>query len=251
MSSVARNSLGRPVMAAGDAVPPEATEQPDESNYTEFIDLVRKVEEGDERGMEQLYQMLSSGIRFFLLRRLKHSDVEDKVHEVFVDVVSAIRRQGVRDPARLMGFVRTVIQRKLAKQIDHLVRTRGEQADYQGIERVPDGRKTPEQMAAAKQLAELVSATLNALNPRDREILVRFYLWEQTGEEICREMSFSPTQFRVFKSRAKARFGELGRKTVGTDRSPVLVRSVARSARHREILRSYAQFRAEPAKLIS
>jgi hypothetical protein len=37
---------------------------------------------------------------------------------------------------------------------------------------------------------------------------------EQTQQEICDEMSLSETQFRLLKSRAKARFGELGRKTL-------------------------------------
>jgi RNA polymerase sigma-70 factor (ECF subfamily) len=225
MSSGARHGL-----------PGSATALAAEPTYAELRDLVRKVEEGDDGGMEQLYQVLSKGIRFFLLRRLPHSDVEDKVHEVFVDVVSAIRRQEIRDPARLMGFVRTVIHRKVAKQIGNLVRDREEQASYNAIEHVPDGRKTPEQMAAATELTHLVSATLSALNPRDRELLVRYYLWEQTGEQICKEMSLSATQFRVFKSRAKLRFGDLGRKTVGARRhalvAPRVIAGLAkRSAR--------------------
>jgi len=199
--------------------------------------------------MEHLYQLLSTGIRFFLMRRLKHCDVEDKVHEVFVDVVSAIRRRELRDPSRLMGFVRTVIQRKLVKQIEHLVRSRGEQADYADIQHVPDGRKTPEQIAASNELDGLVSATLNELNPRDRELLIRFYLWEQPGAQICREMSLSATQFRVFKSRAKARFGDLGRKTVGAPRPARAQPSVhAHTPRRRVVLRGSAHFSAELAK---
>jgi RNA polymerase sigma-70 factor (ECF subfamily) len=205
------------------------------SSYAEFVDLVQRIEQGDESGMEHLYQLLSSGIRFFLMRRLQHPDVEDEVHEVFVDVVSAIQRLEIRDPSRLMGFVRTVIQRKLAKQIDHLVRSRGERAAYDDIQHVPDGKKTPEQIVAAKELDGLVSATLNELNPRDRELLVRFYLWEQTGEQICKEMSLSATQFRVFKSRAKARFGDLGRKTVmvpRTHRAPEPLHRLLRGSAH-------------------
>ena len=42
--------------------------------------------------------------------------------------------------------------------------------------------------------------------------LLRSKLLEQTQEEICAEMNLSETQFRLLKSRAKARFGELGRK---------------------------------------
>ena len=39
-----------------------------------------------------------------------------------------------------------------------------------------------------------------------------FYLREQSQEQICEEMKLTETQFRLLKSRAKARFGELGKK---------------------------------------
>ena len=38
------------------------------------------------------------------------------------------------------------------------------------------------------------------------------YLQEQTAEEICRDLALTETQFRLIKSRAKARYGELGRR---------------------------------------
>ena len=46
---------------------------------------------------------------------------------------------------------------------------------------------------------------------RDREVLTRFYLHEQTQEQICAEMGLSETQFRLLKSRAKTRFGDAGK----------------------------------------
>ena len=51
-----------------------------------------------------------------------------------------------------------------------------------------------------------------ALSERDRDILIRFYLKEQPQEQICKEMALTETQFRLLKSRAKAKFGEIGRK---------------------------------------
>jgi len=57
------------------------------------------------------------------------------------------------------------------------------------------------------------------LKDHEREILRRFYLEEQTQEQICAEMGLTETQFRLLKSRAKARFGELGRRRL---RHPVL-----------------------------
>ena len=53
---------------------------------------------------------------------------------------------------------------------------------------------------------------LKSLPQRDREILIRFYLHEQRPEQICEDMNLSETQFRLIKSRAKARFGELGKR---------------------------------------
>jgi Sigma-70, region 4 len=64
----------------------------------------------------------------------------------------------------------------------------------------------PDKMAPAMQ------AILRSLSERDREILTRFYLHEQSQEHICQEMSLSETQFRLLKSRAKARFGEMGKR---------------------------------------
>jgi len=61
---------------------------------------------------------------------------------------------------------------------------------------------------------------LRSLSAKDQEILTRFYLDEQTQEEICEEMRLNETQFRLLKSRAKARFGELGRKKL--QKNPIL-----------------------------
>jgi DNA-directed RNA polymerase specialized sigma24 family protein len=63
-----------------------------------------------------------------------------------------------------------------------------------------------------QQKSELMERVLRGLSKRDREILTRFYLDEQPQEQICEEMQLTETQFRLFKSRAKTRFGELGRK---------------------------------------
>ncbi len=64
----------------------------------------------------------------------------------------------------------------------------------------------------SRQKIELMRTVLGELSEKDREILTRFYLHEQSQEQICEDMNLSDTQFRLLKSRAKARFGELGRR---------------------------------------
>lgn len=174
--------------------------------------LVEQVKAGSDAGMEQLYKLFSRGIRYYLCRQLGPQELEDKVHDTFLIVVNAIKRGDLREPERLMGFVRTVVRRQVAAYIETAVHTRREQTDLESGVTVADRKQNPEQEAMVKQKAELMKSALESLSKRDRDILVRFYLQEQSQEQICEEMSLTETQFRLLKSRAKAKFGEIGRK---------------------------------------
>ena len=64
----------------------------------------------------------------------------------------------------------------------------------------------------ASERRRLIDASLSRLSTRDADILRRFYLLEQSPVEICDALSLTETQFRILKSRAKAKFDEIGRK---------------------------------------
>jgi RNA polymerase sigma-70 factor (ECF subfamily) len=164
--------------------------------------------------MEQLYKLFSRGIRYYLCRQLGPQDLDDRLHDTFLIVVNAVRRGDLREPERLMGFVRTVVHRQVAAYIEQAVHQRRDLSDFDAGLTVADRKQNPEQEAIVGQRAELMQNTLAALSEKDREILTRFYLKEQPQEQICREMDLSETQFRLHKSRAKAKFGEIGRKTL-------------------------------------
>ncbi|MGA2595136.1 MAG: antitoxin Xre/MbcA/ParS toxin-binding domain-containing protein [Bryobacteraceae bacterium] len=66
-----------------------------------------------------------------------------------------------------------------------------------------------------------MDTALKGLAPRDREILARFYLDEQSQDRICAEMGLTEAQFRLLKSRARARFSELAQKALARKRPPV------------------------------
>jgi RNA polymerase sigma-70 factor (ECF subfamily) len=193
---------------------PEAREKTSRPGYSsiEWGILVAQIKAGEEAGMEQLYKLFSRGIRYYLCRQLGPQELEDRVHDTFLIVVNAVRRGDLREPERLMGFVRTVVRRQVAAYIEQAVHNRREQADLETGVTVADRKQNPEQEAMIRQKAELMESALLALSERDREILVRFYLKEQPQEQICREMTLTETQFRLLKSRAKAKFGEIGKK---------------------------------------
>jgi RNA polymerase sigma-70 factor, ECF subfamily len=179
--------------------------------------LVRRIQEGDEKGLEELYTIFSKGIRFFLCRRLGPQELDDKVHDTFLIVVDAIRRGELREPERLMGFVRTIVRRQIAGYIDAAVQSRREQAEIDAGLVLVDRDANPERDAIGREKEGFMRQVLSELSSRDREILNRFYIQEETQAKICAEMHLTDTQFRLLKSRAKARFGEAGRKRLQTN----------------------------------
>jgi RNA polymerase sigma-70 factor (ECF subfamily) len=194
----------------------------------DWHDLVARIQRGEDSGMEELYKLFAKGIRFYLCRQLGPQELDDKIHDTFLIVVKAIRKGDLREPERLMGFVRTVVRRQVAAHIDKVVHSRREELDLDVGVRVADIRRNPEQNAAFQQKVEFMVSVLDGLSVRDREILSRFYLDEQSQDEICDEMDLSETQFRLLKSRAKARFGELGkRKLLQRPMSSISVRTSA------------------------
>jgi RNA polymerase sigma factor (sigma-70 family) len=177
-----------------------------------WTNLVERIKREDASAMEVLYKSLSKGIRFLLYRQLGRQDLDDKVHDVFVVVTEAIRNGDLREPERMMGYVHTVVQRQIAGHIGRAVQLRRIQVDVNVTDFVSDKRPDPEREAIDYQNRALAMSVLKTIPKRDREVLTRFYLNEESAEVICRDMDLNTTQFRLIKSRAKARFGELGKR---------------------------------------
>jgi RNA polymerase sigma factor (sigma-70 family) len=162
--------------------------------------------------MEELYRCFKTGILLYLYNQSGPRDVEDRLHDLFILIIQAIRRGEIREPERLMGFVRVVAQRQGWAHIRQVASRRTQETSLESQWEIDAGGNSPEQAAFFRQRVELARSVLAELPERDREVLIRFYLKEQPFEKICLEMNLTETQFRLLKSRAKARFGILGKK---------------------------------------
>jgi RNA polymerase sigma-70 factor, ECF subfamily len=190
-------------------------DRPGQEQYRirDWAQIVARIRDGDAAAMEELYAIFARGIRYFLLRNLGSEELDDRVHDCFVIVTEAIQNGELRDPARLMGYVRTVVKRQIASAIDTAVDQRRTHVDYdETMFGITDFNNDPEQSIISRQRSEIARKVLLSISRRDREILDRFYVQEQTQEQICDEMGLSATQFRLLKSRAKTRFGNLGKR---------------------------------------
>lgn len=178
----------------------------------QWAHTVERVRRGEQEAIEELYHFFARGVRLLLLRQLGPEHLDDRVHDIFLAVFEAIRGGALHSPDRLPGFIRTVVRRHIATAIHRAVDERREHLDISEQWSLAGLGRTPEQEAICRERAGLIRHTLEELSSRDREILTRFYLYEQTAAQICEEMGLNTTQFRLLKSRAKARFGEHGRR---------------------------------------
>jgi RNA polymerase sigma factor (sigma-70 family) len=174
--------------------------------------LVERIRSGDSSAVEELYTVFSKGVRFLLWRQLGHQDLDDRVHDIFLMVVQSIQRGELREPERLMGYVRTVVRRQTAGYIENAVNARRRQVALDGAAPICDRMPSPEHRAIAEQNSRVAMRVLRSLSERDREVLIRFYLHEHTPEQICADLQMTETQFRLTKSRAKMRYTELARR---------------------------------------
>ena len=198
----------------------------------DWATLVTQIRDNDPAGMESLYNLFSKGIRYYLCRQVGSQEIDDKVHDTIVIVVQAIRRGELREPERLMGYVRTVVRRQVANHIAESVQTRKGQLELESGAAVADLRVDPENDIISDERLILMKDVLREISGRDREILRRFYIEEQSPEQICADLDLNETQFRLLKWRAKQRFGEIGRQKLKNSQSPaeVFLRKILRRA---------------------
>ena len=175
--------------------------------------VVTEILDGGTAGQEVLYAVFERGVRFYLAHHMRTEDVEDKVQDTFLAVVNAIRDGRLREPGRMAGFVRTILERQLAGYFTETSRRLGLSGeDVSQLQ--PQERLNPEQEAMRAERRRFARRILRGLPEVDREILMRFYLEGHTAEQICAHLGVSETQFRLRKNRAKERFGELAREAV-------------------------------------
>ena len=125
-----------------------------------------------------------------------------------------------------MGFIRTVALRRASEAIGERIRDRLSEASDEVRSNFPDVHPDPERLLLHQEKIAVMKKVLEAMSPRDRNVLTRFYLHDQKRKQICDEMNLTETQFRLLKSRAKSRFAELIQKRVADQRGVKLLKKL-------------------------
>jgi RNA polymerase sigma-70 factor (ECF subfamily) len=182
----------------------------DVDNSKSMACLVARIQDGSESAMGELYELVLDCAGPYLRWRLGspnvQADLDDRLHDTYLAAVEAILSGNIREPERLMGFVRTVVRHQATASIRRAVHSRQTEGPTGAGHELADQRPTPEGTRIAAEQYEMMRSLLRTMKARDREILVRFYLDGHSAERICSEMKLTATQFRLHKSRAKAKF---------------------------------------------
>jgi RNA polymerase sigma-70 factor, ECF subfamily len=167
--------------------------------------IVRLIQAGDPRGEELLYSVFTRGLRYLAIRKVGYEQADECVHDTFIALAKKIREGALREPAALLKYARTILERMIVDI--HLERRKWRAEvdfDYLALTRADDA-PSPEKAYESSTRTELMKRALQQLRPKEREILVRFYLEEQDQEKIRREMKLTHTQYRLLKSRSKSK----------------------------------------------
>src|SRR4051794_7807191 len=191
-----------------DAVPEEAPGQ-------DLAGLVRRIQAGEPAAESELVARFSRGLLLMLRRLARDPALADDLHqETFALVLGKIRRGEVREPERLAGFIRGTARNLFIadrrKEARYQALDEGEEEGRRPGPALTDRRPVPLDRIVADEEARQVRRLLDELRfDRDRQLLLRFYLSDDSKEELCADLEIEPERFHQVLFRARERLREL------------------------------------------
>jgi RNA polymerase sigma factor (sigma-70 family) len=184
--------------------------------------MVAGVRAEDPIATEDLYRLIARYATRWAYRQLGNYyayDGADCIQDVFVQVTIQIRKDNVQHPEALIGYIRTITKRLICAEIGARMQRRQQvildtHDESNAASNKRDSGHDPEHTCGLKEQDDFVDRAFQELAPREKDILRRFYLEEQPCGRIMCEMNLSETQYRLLKSRAKAKFGEAGKRLI-------------------------------------
>ncbi len=173
-------------------------------------ELCERIAAGDPAAETELVRRYSAKIEFILRRRCRDASMAaDLRQEAFIVVLQRLRDRGIESPDRLSAFIyQTAINLAIGEA--RTFYRRNTHADWEFIDSCADQQPLLSDRIEQEQRAQLINKTLKSLRqPRDRQILRRFYLTEEPKESICVSMDVSSEHFDRVVFRARARFRKL------------------------------------------
>jgi len=177
--------------------------------------LVRRIQAGDPAAESELVARFSHGLLLMLRRLAQNPALADDLHqETLALVLGKIRRGEVREAEKLSGFIRSTARNLFIadrrKEARYRAFDEGEEEGLRPLPELADRGPAPLERVLADEEARQVLRLLAELRfDRDRQLLLRFYLSDDSKEEICADLDIEPERFNKVLFHARERLREL------------------------------------------
>lgn len=168
--------------------------------------IVLKIRDGERQAESILVQKYWRGIKFLLLKRCQsHELAEDLTQDTFIIAIHRIRQGEVKEPKALSGFIRQIGIHLLIAHYRKEAR-RDTECDTDIVIQNADKSPTINEQLEAAQIKQIVQQLIDEMSvDRDKELLRRYFLFEQDKQAICQFLDLSPDQFDKVLYRARNR----------------------------------------------
>lgn len=168
--------------------------------------LVKLVKGGDRGAEAAMIQRYSRGLRFLLRRKTRDPELaEDFLQETWAIALVKIRDDGLDNPGRLAGYLCGIANNLALGELRRVNRQRTS-INSEIVDLIPDESSNPLRHVSRAEVCKLVHGLLDDLRKeRDREILKRFYVWEEDKQSICDGLGVDSVHFNRVLYRARQR----------------------------------------------
>ena len=164
----------------------------------------------DEKSVEALIVRDYPGLRRLLVRHAHDPALAaDILNDAIVTTLEKWRAGQIAKPEQICGYVFQVALNLLRNHRRSIGERPDRRVDSEVLERTQGNTASVDELAETG-MAQRVRTLLQGMgNARDRTILKRFYLDEDSKETICSELGLLADQFDKVLHRARARLREL------------------------------------------
>ena len=172
--------------------------------------LVERIQAGHRSAEAELVSRYSRAIMLMLEQRTGDIQrAEDAHQDTFCIVLQRLRTNGIDDPSRIASFLHSTAINVLIGDYRKESR-RKTYPDSDLVQKQKDRKSDQLRQLIRDESDNAVRAVVQEMgNPRDREILYRFYILQQEKPLICKALDLTSAHFDRVVSRARKRFRRL------------------------------------------
>ena len=215
------NQLG---MSADDEVPVSATSAPSRRGGDSLLKeetraasrIADAIWSGDAAAEAELVDRYSKGLLYLLVRRAGDTEfARDLLQETFVVAIEKLRKVRLDKPERLAGYLRGIAVR-VSLSAGRRRSREPYSVEQDVVAGIPDNQPQQAERLASEQASVAVRSVLDMMPvQRDRELLTRFYVYDEEKRHICDVLELSSQHFDRVLYRAKKRLRKLLEETPG------------------------------------